>query len=130
MIGYSIAGEEITLTIAKQLVAEFLGEKESKISLTLEVIEDVVCKNYNVDLSDLRSRDRHAPIATPRHIAMYLMRELTAHSFKEIGKRFKRSHATALNSHKNTSETCIRDKSFNKQIKILQKKLEVYRIKI
>ena len=130
LASYKSVGENITLAIVKQLVEDFLGKESAKLSLTLEIIEDMVCENFKVDLSDLQSKSRKRMHTMPRNVAMYLMRELTPHSLAEIGERFNRSHATALKAHTDISETCIRDKSLDKQIEILQKKLEVYRIEI
>ena len=54
---------------------------------------------FNVKVSDLRAKKRTVSIVRPRQIAMYLVRELTSHSFPEIGEFFGgKDHTTVLHS--------------------------------
>ena len=60
----------------------------------VEDIQRVVARQYNVDRSDLRSSSSKARIAHPRHIAMYLARNLTVRSLPEIARLFGRKNHT------------------------------------
>jgi len=55
---------------------------------TIDGIQKVVADYFNVKVSDLRAKKRTVSIVRPRQIAMYLIRELTTHSFPEIGEFF------------------------------------------
>ena len=57
-----------------------------------------MARHFNLRQRDLRSSSRSRRIASPRQIAMYLIREHCALSYPEIGRRFGRHHTTALHS--------------------------------
>ncbi len=54
----------------------------------------------------------------PRHAAMYLARELTDHSWQEIGLHFKRrNHSAAIFGHKRTAERLCLDPDFHERVR-------------
>lgn len=55
-----------------------------------------VADHYKRDTADLINPIRAPAIAEPRHVAMYLTRELTDLSFKGIGRRFNRDHKAVI----------------------------------
>ena len=57
-----------------------------------------VCKFFNVDEVTLRGTNRSKGTADARHVAIYLIRQLTNMSLPDIGKEFNRDHSTILNS--------------------------------
>lgn len=64
-----------------------------------EVIIEEVCKFYNIDDEALRGQGRTKDTAQARQIAMYLIRNMTSLSLKEIGREFEnRDHSTVLHS--------------------------------
>lgn len=64
-----------------------------------DVIIDEVCKFYNIEQEALRGQGRTKDTALARQIAMYLIRQMTSLSLKEIGREFEnRDHTTALHS--------------------------------
>ncbi|MDY3014309.1 MAG: chromosomal replication initiator protein DnaA [Evtepia sp.] len=66
---------------------------------TAEVIIEEVCKFYNIEDAALRGQGRTKETAQARQIAMYLIRNMTKLSLKEIGKEFEnRDHTTVLHS--------------------------------
>jgi len=58
----------------------------------------MVCKNYNISITDLVSSSRKQSIVRPRQIAIFLSRRYTDTSLQTIGRSFNRYHATALHS--------------------------------
>ena len=63
---------------------------------TPSLIISQVCKFYNLDESVIRGTKRNKGTAEARHIAMYLIRNLTNLSLPDIGKEFARDHSTVL----------------------------------
>jgi chromosomal replication initiator protein len=60
-------------------------------------VQSEVARQFGCHVSDLRGDKRTADVAYPRHIAMYLCRELTEASLPQIGGRFGgRDHSTVL----------------------------------
>ena len=66
---------------------------------TSDVIIDEVCKYYSLEHDVLRGQGRTKDTALARQIAMFLIREMTNMSLKEIGREFdNRDHTTVLHS--------------------------------
>ena len=64
-------------------------------------IQKVTAAHFNITVSDLLSNKKGRSFSCPRHIAMYLCRKRTSHSFKEIGQAFdNRDHSTVIYSVK------------------------------
>ena len=59
---------------------------------------------------------RNDSIVNARHIAIYLLRELTDMSYQNVGKSFNRDHATIVSSIKKTKEKMNADSVFEAQI--------------
>ena len=57
-----------------------------------------VCKFYSVEETVLRSNQRTKNVAEARHIAVYLIRQLTNLSLPDIGMELGRDHTTILSS--------------------------------
>ena len=57
-----------------------------------------VSRFYSVEENLLRGRLKSNNVVMPRQIAMYLIRELTHQSYKNIGREFGRDHTTVISS--------------------------------
>ena len=65
----------------------------------------VVCKFFNIKVSDIVSSKKSNSIVYPRQVAMYLCRELANMSFPSIGKDFGgRDHSTVLHAYAKIKE--------------------------
>ncbi|HZJ09737.1 MAG TPA: chromosomal replication initiator protein DnaA [Trueperaceae bacterium] len=81
-------------TVAKALSDVFAS---SDINLSMADILATTAKAFNIDPDDVRGKGRRQELVVPRQIAMYLIRELTAHSYPEIGQYFSgRDHSTVM----------------------------------
>jgi len=93
-----ISGDNINLKMAQSVLGDFLKSVESSDNI-IEKIFTYVSKRYGVSKDALKSQKRSADIAYPRHIAIYLIRELTYLSQKNIARIFSRKdHTTVYNS--------------------------------
>jgi len=74
---------------------------------TAEVIIEEVGKFYSIDDTALRGQGRTKETSLARQIAMYLIRNMTKLSLKEIGKEFNnRDHTTVLHAIERIEEFC------------------------
>lgn len=77
---------------------------------TPDVIIDEVSKFFNMTETALRGQARAKDTTFPRHIAMYLIREMTKLSLTDIGKEFQgRDHSTVINSIRRVEKKCKED---------------------
>jgi chromosomal replication initiator protein len=96
----SLQSQPITLEIVKGILdphaggeSEFLGQPVST-----DVIQRVTAEYYHMKPTELKSKRRTKRVATVRHIAMYLCRQLTDLSLVDIGRDFGgRDHSTVIN---------------------------------
>ena len=89
----------VTMEMAEQAINDMIKQKDSVISI--EYIQDSVCKYFNITQKDLQSSQRSNDITYPRQIGMYLCRILTNESFPKIGDSFgKRDHTTVMHAFK------------------------------
>ncbi|HUU42208.1 MAG TPA: chromosomal replication initiator protein DnaA, partial [Planctomycetota bacterium] len=94
-----LGGEKIDLAAARRAVASLMPEGGHHVGV--DAILDAVARVFHVTVADIQSTRRLKSIAFPRHVAMYLAREMTTMSWKEIGARFgRRNHTGALFAHK------------------------------
>ena len=87
---------------------------------TTQTIQRVVARHYGVSVIDLVSTRRTQPLAFVRHIAIYLVRELTALSMPSIGRLFgDRDHTTILHAVRKVQARRERDPAFDATLKKL-----------
>jgi Bacterial dnaA protein helix-turn-helix len=73
--------------------------------LSIAHIQKMVAEHFNVSVADILSVRRTVCIAMPRHIAIYLCRELTQRTLPEIARLFgHRDHTTILHSVQKISD--------------------------
>jgi chromosomal replication initiator protein len=108
----------INLQLA-QLVLKNMLHETSKI-ISIEMVQQVVCDHFKVNVNDLKNNKRTKNFVLPRQIAMSLTRTLTRHSLPEIGKAFGgKDHTTVLYACKKIEENLSQDS----EIKYIVEKL-------
>lgn len=96
-------GSRITIEQVKRALRDLLAIQERQI--TVDNIQKVTAEYYNIKISDMLSKRRSRTVARPRQMAMYLAKELTNHSFPEIGESFGgRDHTTVLHACRRIAE--------------------------
>jgi chromosomal replication initiator protein len=92
----SITHGEVTLDVAREALKDILPKPYTQ-PITIDAVQSEVARQFGCHVSDLRGDRRSADVAYPRHVAMYLCRELTEASLPQIGERFGgRDHSTVL----------------------------------
>ncbi len=91
----SLTNSEITMSLAEKAVADL--ERSSDKVITVDYIQYAVANYYNIDQNDFKIQRKTSDIAFPRQIAMYLSKQLTGLSLKDIGKEFGgKDHSTVI----------------------------------
>jgi chromosomal replication initiator protein len=92
-------GKEITTDFAKEALHDLFSIQDKLVSI--ENIQKTVAEYFKIRVSDLSSKTRKQSVTRPRQIAMCLARDLTSHSYPEIGDAFGgRDHTTVINACK------------------------------
>jgi len=92
----SLTGRPITTEVAEEVLRDLFPQGATR-PITIEQIQSAVSEMFHLSITELRGDRRQQSIAYPRHIAMYLCRELTDASLPKIGAKFGgRDHSTVL----------------------------------
>lgn len=95
----NFTNREITIDFTKEALHDLISLQDKLISI--DNIQKTVAEYFKIRVSDLSSKNRKQSIARPRQVAMTLARELTSHSYPEIGEAFGgRDHTTVINACK------------------------------
>ena len=88
---------EINLALAEKVLKDIISPNQKRI-ITPELIIEVVAEHFDLQPSDLTGNKRNAKIVFPRQIVMYLCRNMTEVTLKNIGKVLGgRDHTTIMN---------------------------------
>jgi len=92
----SLTGRPITVSVADEVLKDLFPGGSAR-AITVEQVQAAVCEWFGLSQAELRGDKRPQSIAYPRHIAMYLCRELTDQSLPKIGAKFGgRDHSTVM----------------------------------
>ncbi len=95
-----LANSPPTMNMAHSIIKDILNDDQPT-PVTIEKIISEVSKTFNISEKDIKSTKRQSKIATARHIAIYIVREITQAPYEEIGKEFSnRDHSTITHSLK------------------------------
>ena len=115
-------GEKPNKAFAKKVLKDILSNSDTMI--TPEKIKKIVCKYYNIKVSDIESSKRTNSIAFPRQVAMYLIREMTDSSLPKIGDMFGgRDHTTVKYACGKISDEINNDSNFADIIDSLKREI-------
>ena len=82
------------------LINEYWQNSKNRV-LSIEYIQDVVAKYFNISIEDLKGSRRSSDVVFPRQIAMYLCKNVAQISYPKIGQAFgKRDHSTIMHGYK------------------------------
>ncbi|HZV97872.1 MAG TPA: chromosomal replication initiator protein DnaA [Methylophilaceae bacterium] len=87
-------GNSIDVSLAREALKDLIAVRGRQI--TMENIQKTVADYYKIKVAEMYSKKRSRNFARPRQIAMALARELTNHSFPEIGEAFGSRHHTTV----------------------------------
>ena len=116
-------GRNITLEFTRNCISDLLGGTEP-IEVTIDKIFAAVFKKYGITKELIIGQQRTKPIAKARHIAIYLIHDITEMSSLNIGKLFKRDHSTALASIEVVKKTMMTDPLYEKDIEEMKKEIK------
>ena len=118
-----VTGDHITMQEAQSCITEFMGSEEP-VGVTVDRIFDAVEKRFGVSKEDMVGSRRTKDIATARHVAVFLIRQVTDMSLPNIGKLFNRDHTTVLSSCETVEKRMLSDPPYNLQVNELLKSMK------
>jgi len=107
----------ISLDLVKESLKDIVGSVRN---VSLDSIQKTVADYYKMKVSEFFSKKRTRAIARPRQVAMWLCREITNHSYPEIGDAFGgRDHTTVIHAVKTIDAARLRENELNHDLHVL-----------
>ena len=115
----SLRGVPLTKTLAQDAMRNVAQVSESN-SITIPMIQRVVCDHYKISIDDLKARSNLRHVLVPRQIAMYLCKKLTNKSYPEIARQFGgKHHTTVIHSVEKITQLIGTDREMESVVKRL-----------
>lgn len=112
----SLTNRNIDLSLTEETLRNIVSGQERPCLITIEHIQKETALQFSLKPDDLKAKKRTRDVALPRHVAMYLARELTDASLPRIGMEFGgRDHTTVMHAHRKVA----RDIQDNSQLRAL-----------
>ena len=106
---------KITMDLAQEVLKDIIPIEKKEISISL--IQKITSEYYGIKLNNVLSKKRTKNIVLARQVAIYLTRELTDHSFPEIGGAFGgKDHTTIMHSFNKIKDKLKNDKGLKSSI--------------
>ncbi len=118
----SLTKQDITLELAQKVLLQSLNSKTQIVNFNRVV--KCISRHYPYDLESLRSKKRNKNLSFSRHLAMFLMKEVTNKSFRDIGKYLGgRDHSTVMHAVNKIEKYLLNNPSFSEQVRKMKKEI-------
>nr|WP_245808536.1 chromosomal replication initiator protein DnaA [Deinococcus hopiensis] len=107
---------------ASKALSNVFASQEVKVEM-IDVLRATAAQ-YGMSAEMIRGSGRARDVVVPRQVAMYLIRELTAHSLPEIGQFFGRDHSTVMHAVSKVTEALGRDAELAAAVDALRDQLK------
>lgn len=122
----SLEDKHINLEFAKESLKDILS-KNKKNQINVDMIISTTASYFKISAQEIKSRRRPQKISLPRHIAMYLCRELTDCSLIKIGEAFGgKDHSTVIHAHRKISGDILHDEDLLQSVKDIKNIINNY----
>ncbi len=118
-----VEGRGITMDIAASCLQELTGGVVPT-QVIIDKVFTCIQRKYGIDKKTLIGKSRTKDVAFTRHIAIYLIREMTDMSYPSVGKIFDRNHSTVISSCETIEKKLSSDPLFLINISDLKKDIE------
>ncbi|MDP2600858.1 MAG: chromosomal replication initiator protein DnaA [Deltaproteobacteria bacterium] len=120
----SLTKSAISLDLAKEVLKNVFSAKPEGAPCTIETVQQVVAKYYQISIADLKSPRRMRGFAHPRQVAMYLCKKHLKVSFPEIGYKFGgKDHTTVIHACRKIETLLEKDANLQTDVAVLEQSL-------
>ena len=116
--------KKIDVNLAKEVVKQFVSSVNKEI--TVENIKKLVAEHFKLPIEKLQGKTRKRSIVIARQLSMYLAKNYTTSSLKNIGQNFgNRDHSTVIYSVQAVKDLMDTDLLFKDTVSELEKKVQM-----
>lgn len=93
-------------------------------NITPNEIIKTVSDFYEISQVDITNKGRKQEVVEPRHVVMYLLRDILKLSYPHIGEKLgKRDHTTVIHAYEKISKEITQNTSLNQKILLIKERL-------
>lgn len=120
----SLNDRAIDINLTREVIKQFVSQVNKEI--TIENIKKLVAEHFEVPIDKLQAKSRKREVVMARQLSMYLAKNYTNQSLKNIGKNFgNRDHSTVIYSVQAVKDLIDTDSIFKKTVSQLEKKVKM-----
>ena len=120
----ALNNKEIDIPLTKEVIKHFITHMSDEV--TVESISRLVAEHFNVPLEKLHSKTRKRSIVIARQLSMYLAKQMTNKSLKQIGNNLGgKDHTTVLYACRSVQNLMDTDQIFKDTVFSLEKKIRM-----
>jgi chromosomal replication initiator protein len=121
-----LMSQPVTLEIAQQQLKDTIVSTFTKqTNVPIDIVIRTVAEYFSLTPTDLRSKKKSQSIVHPRHLAMYIIRDLTELSTTDIGQALGgRDHTTVMNGIDKIEKRILSEPAEEETIQILKQKIK------
>lgn len=125
LVAYAaLSGRELDLAVAREVLRDLI--KDTRVSLTIEEIQRIVCEYFGVEEDLVRAKTRKREVVQARQVAMFFSKAFTQHSLKTIGLHFGgRDHSTVIHANQSVQNQIETNPSFRDTVEEIRRKIEL-----
>ena len=120
----AISGRDLDLMMAKEVLRDLI--KETRVSLTIEEIQRIVCEYFGIEENLVRAKTRKREVVQARQVAMFFSKQFTQHSLKTIGLHFGgRDHSTVIHANQSVQNQIETNAQFSDMVEEVRHMIEL-----
>ena len=119
----NLTHEKITLPVAQEALKDLISPDSSR-EITPDLIVKIVADHFNLTSEAILSQSRNAELNYARQIVMYLCRQMTTATQKQIGDLLGRDHSTIKHGADKIAKDILTDSSTRDTVNVLIKKID------
>ncbi len=124
MKGITLFSNEVpSITMAQRVIKENLIDNQPA-EITVDKIITEVAASFNVTPEDIRSQNRNAQTSIARKVVIYIIREVKAMSYANIGEELGRDHSTMAISYRDVKNSMTKNSDLKETIEDIIKNLK------
>lgn len=113
---------EVNIELAKQCINDMIPKVS--VDNLVEKTFETVCNKYQVEVKDITGKRRNANIVIARHVATYILRQITELSSIEIARYFSQDHSTILSAFANVKKKIEENPAFEEEVSSLIREIQ------
>lgn len=116
--------EKLDIPLAKDVMRSFVSDIHREV--TPEIIQKAVAEHFDLDVEKIKSTTRRRQVVLARQISMFLVKQHTNNSLKNIGKLFGgRDHSTVIYSLKTVEDLMDTNDEVKRALAELDRKIRI-----